>query len=47
MLSSVNLGKILSMLESKERKINDLSKNEDNMNEYINAINKINHQEIK
>lgn len=35
------------MLESKERKINDLQKNEDNVNEYIQAINKINIQEMK
>lgn len=35
------------MLESKERKINDLQKNEDNVNEYIQAIMKINMQEMK
>jgi chromosome segregation ATPase len=46
-LSSVNLGKILSMLESKERKINDLQKNDNNIQEYINAIGGINKQEMK
>ena len=42
----MNLGKILSLLENKERKINDLSKNEENMNEYIAAITRMNNQEI-
>jgi hypothetical protein len=41
-LSSVNLGKILSLLESKEKKINDLTKNDGNINEYIAAIAKLN-----
>ena len=47
MLSSVNLGKILSMLENKERKITDLQKNENNVNDYIQAVMKINVQEMK
>lgn len=46
MLSSVNLSKILSLLESKERKINSLSHNEDNMNELIAAMRKVNDKEI-
>ncbi len=41
-LSSVNLGKILSLLESKEKKINELTKNDGNINEYIAAIVKLN-----
>ena len=46
MLSSVNLSKILSLLESKEKKINSLSANEDNMNEMITAMRRINDKEI-
>ena len=41
-LSSVNLDKILSLLESKEKKINDLQKSEDNVSDYVNAITKLN-----
>ncbi len=41
-LSSVNLDKILSLLESKEKKINDLQKSEDNIGDYVNAITKLN-----
>jgi hypothetical protein len=41
-LSSVNLDKILSLLESKEKKINDLQKSEDNISDYVNAITKLN-----
>lgn len=47
MLSSVNLSKILSLLESKEKKINSLSSNEDNMNEMITAMRRINDKEIQ
>ena len=47
MLSSVNLSKILSLLESKEKKINSLSTNEDNMNEMISAMRRINDKEIQ
>ena len=47
MLSSVNLSKILSLLESKEKKINALSATEDNMNEMISAMRRINEKEIK
>lgn len=46
-LSSVNLSKILSLLESKEKKINSLSTNEDNMNEMISAMRRINDKEIQ
>jgi len=46
-LSSVNLGKILSLLESKERKITSLSKTEENVNEYVKAMTSINNQEMK
>lgn len=46
-LSSVNLGKILGLLESKERKINSLSSTEDNMTDYIRAMTHINEQEMK
>ena len=41
-LSSVNLSKILSLLESKEKKINELTKNDGNINEYLAAITKLN-----
>jgi hypothetical protein len=41
-LSSVNLDKILSLLESKEKKINDLQKSEDNIGDYVKAITKLN-----
>ena len=41
-LSSVNLDKILSLLESKEKKINDLQKSEDNISDYVNSITKLN-----
>ena len=46
-LSSVNLSKILSLLESKEKKINSLSATEDNMNDMISAMRRINDKEIK
>lgn len=46
-LSSVNLGKILGLLESKERKITSLSSGEENMNDYIRAMTNINTQEMK
>jgi len=46
-LSSVNLGKILGLLESKERKITSLSSAEGNMNDYIRAMTNINTQEMK
>ena len=46
-LSSVNLDKILSLLESKEKKINDLQKSEDNISDYVNAITKLNRQEMQ
>ncbi len=46
-LSSVNLDKILSLLESKEKKINDLQKSEDNVSDYVNAITKLNKQEMQ
>ena len=45
-LSSVNLDRILSLLESKEKKINDLQKSEDNISDYVNAITKLNRQEM-
>ena len=35
------------MLENKERKITDLQKNENNVNDYIQAVMKINVQEMK
>lgn len=35
------------MLQSKEKKINDLQRNEDNVNEYIQATMSINIQEMK
>jgi len=37
-LSSVNLGKILQLLESKERKITSMATADGNMNDYINAM---------
>ena len=46
-LSSVNLDRILSLLESKEKKINDLQKSEDNISDYVNAITKLNRQEMQ
>ena len=46
-LSSVNLSKILSLLESKEKKINSLSANEDNMAEMISAMRRVNDKEIR
>jgi len=45
-LSSVNLSKILSLLETKEKKINELTKNDGNINEYLAAITKLNKQEL-
>jgi len=45
-LSSVNLGKILSLLESKERKIGSLSKTHENMDDYVRAMSQINQQEM-
>jgi Tfp pilus assembly protein PilN len=41
-LSSVNLGKILALLESKERKINSMSSGEANMNDFIGAMTALN-----
>ena len=38
---------MLSMLENKERKITDLQKNENNVKDYIQAVMKINVQEMK
>ena len=46
-LSSVNLDRILSLLESKEKKINDFQKSEDNISDYVNAITKLNRQEMQ
>jgi len=37
----------LGLLESKERKLTTLTKTEDNMNEYVNAMTSINNQEMK
>lgn len=41
-LSSVNLGKILQLLESKERKITSMATADGNMNDYINAMTQLN-----
>ena len=45
-LSSVNLGKILSRLESQERKIGSLSKTEANVNDYVERMTSINEQQM-
>lgn len=45
-LSSVNLNKILGLLENKEDKINQLSRKENNMVEIMNALRKMNDREI-
>ena len=41
-LSSVNLSKILQLLENKEKKIGILQKNEDKVSDYVQAITKLN-----
>lgn len=46
-LSSVNLSKILSLLESKEKKIESMSSNEDHMNELLAAMRRINDIEMQ
>lgn len=46
-LSSVNLGKILSLLESKEKKITELQRGEDNLTDFISAMTKLNKQEME
>lgn len=45
-LSSVNLDKILSLLESKEKKIGELSRTDNQMNDYIKAMTHVNGQEM-
>ena len=45
-LSSVNLDKILGLLESKEHKINSLQKTDEATQELINSINRNNDFEI-
>jgi len=46
-LSSVNLGKILSLLESKERKIGSLNKAHENMDDFVRAMTQINQQDMQ
>ena len=46
-LSSVNLGKILTLLEQKEKKIGELQRGEDNLGDYIGAMTKLNKQEME
>tara|TARA_B110000285_G_scaffold163905_1_gene183017 strand:- start:433 stop:996 length:564 start_codon:yes stop_codon:yes gene_type:complete len=43
----VNLGKILALLESKERKISSMSQAEGNMNDFIGAMTALNQQEMQ
>jgi chromosome segregation ATPase len=45
-LSSVNLNKILGLLENKEDRINHLSRAEANMNETVQAIHRMNEKEV-
>ena len=47
MLSSVNLTKILGLLESKERKINALQDSEANLNDYIGTMARLSETEVK
>lgn len=37
-LSSVNLGKILSLLEKKDSRVNELERVKNNMDEYLKAM---------
>ena len=46
-LSSVNLGKILSLLESKDRKLSELDKVHGNMESYITAMSQIKQTEVQ
>ena len=46
MLSSVNLSKILGLLESKEKRITELQRSEDNNQDFVAAITRINQQEL-
>jgi hypothetical protein len=45
-LSSVNLDKILGLLENKEHKIASLSKTEENMTDVMTAMKRVNDKEI-
>lgn len=46
MLSSVNLSKILTLLEQKESKITELQRSEDNTENFVAAMARLNKQEI-
>lgn len=45
-LSSVNLSKILTLLEQKEKKITELQRSEDNTEQFVQAMGRLNKQEM-